>query len=106
MLRKKENPITKMYQSAEWARTKSFIISRDAGRCQICKKLVKGRFIIHHIELATKENFFDVDNLELLDIECHNSITFKSGVKRSYDELYECSIDKNEDLIDFENTDS
>ena len=101
MLIKKDNPINKNYHSAKWEKTKKYIIDRDGGRCQICKKLVKGRFIIHHIELANQENFFDVDNLELLDIECHNAITFKSGVKRGYDEIYECALDENENLIDF-----
>lgn len=101
MLIKKENPIERLYHTKRWERTKKYIIDRDRGRCQICNRLIKDKFIIHHIEIATTDNFFDLDNLELLDLRCHNSITFGGNKKRSLDEIYSAELDENSDLIDF-----
>ena len=100
MSKKIIHEVDRLYNTQKWQRTKKEVIARDAGRCQICNRLIKGRFIIHHKSIATIENFYNIDNLELLDIRCHNAITFGSGVKRPYDELHEASIEINNNLID------
>ena len=101
MLIRKDNPIDSLYHTKRWEKVKKFVIARDRGRCQICNRLIKDKFIIHHIEIATQANFFDPDNLELLDIRCHNSITFAGGKKRAIDEIYDAELDNNDDLINF-----
>lgn len=75
--------VKKQYHTARWKRTQMAVIERDKGICQLCGKPVTGRFIIDHIKLATTANFYDIDNLQLLDIECHNRITFHDGKNKT-----------------------
>lgn len=92
-------PWGKLYHTKRWEDTKKFIIRRDEGRCQVCGKMIKGRFIIHHKELANEENFFDTSILELVCQECHNKLTFHDGIRRRYTKEIKTKI--NDDLIPF-----
>lgn len=72
MKKKNTDDIKQWYRRKKWNDTKQIIIARDQGRCQECKKMITGRFIIHHKTPANKENFYDLDNLELV---CQDVIT-------------------------------
>lgn len=40
--------IKQWYRRKKWNDVKQVVIERDGGRCQECKKMITGRFIIHH----------------------------------------------------------
>lgn len=101
MLEKKINPLEKLYRTGRWSRMKDYVIDRENGICQRCGKLIIDNFIVHHKTIATKENFFDSDNLELLCLECHNHVTFVDNVRRSDSQIYTIKETENTDLISF-----
>ena len=94
--------LKRLYHTRKWKRTQAIVINQSGGRCALCGKLITGHFVINHKKLATRENFFDLDNLELLCLSCHNSITIKDGgLKRSLNDIYEISEDTVSDLIEY-----
>lgn len=89
----------KLYKTKRWGRTKDLVIIRDEGICQECHKMITGRFIIHHKQVATLENFYNIDNLELVCQTCHNRLTFSEGLRREYKPVPKKKI--NNDLINY-----
>lgn len=65
-----------LYQSKRWRELTKKIIERANGHDESDGTLITGRYIVDHIEPATRTNFFDEDNLQLLSIENHNKKTF------------------------------
>ena len=96
-----KSSLDKLYRTSRWEKTKSLVIDRDGGRCTRCGKMVVGKFIVHHKEVATADNFFDVDNLTLLCFDCHQHVTFHDDVKRDAVKLNGSFVQKNVDLIKF-----
>lgn len=96
--------LQKLYHQRRWNRTKQAVIAREHGVCQRCHKRITRRFIVHHKQLATMENFFDLDNLMLLCQECHNEVTFHEGVNHTARQPVDL-VQKNEDLIPFNSRD-
>lgn len=92
-------PWGRLYNTKRWQEVKEYVIERDKGRCQECGKLIVGRFIIHHKELANQSNFFNTDILELVCQKCHNKITFHYGMRNKY--KVEQKNEENNDLIKF-----
>jgi 5-methylcytosine-specific restriction endonuclease McrA len=92
-------PWGRLYHTKRWEDTKAYVIERAHGRCEECGKMVKGRFIIHHKELANEDNFFNLDILELTCQSCHNKLTFHNGMRRSYPK--KSSTKSNTDLIPY-----
>lgn len=101
MLKREESPVEPLYHTSKWKRTRNYIIERSAGKCERCGKLITGRFIVHHMTPATPQNFYDEEILQLLCIECHNTVTFVEGVKRDESEIYKIEDEPITDLIDF-----
>ncbi|MHC5226910.1 HNH endonuclease [Enterococcus sp. LJL99] len=70
--------IAKFYASAEWRRTRAFVLSRDNYICQPCllKGYVHEANLVHHKEELRSPNGWerrlDVDNLEAINRKCHN----------------------------------
>ena len=70
-----------IYQTQEWKRLRRYILARDQGLCQECKR--RGRIRagqeVHHIIELTEENKHDraiaynPENLETLCSDCHNA---------------------------------
>lgn len=67
------------YRTKKWQEVRKYIIARDCGLCQSCKRkgIIKaGKQVHHRIEL-TDENLnnwkiaLNPDNLEVLCDECH-----------------------------------
>ena len=101
VLLKNDSPVARLYDTQRWRRTRSIVVERAGGRCERCEKMITGRFIVHHKTPATFENFYDLDNLQLLCIECHNTVTFVKNVKRKESEIYSIDTLPVKDLIDF-----
>lgn len=80
--------VRKLYHTSRWQTTKNHVIERCGGRCQMCHRMITDRFIVHHIHIATLSNFFDENNLTLLCIECHNTVTFHYGVNKNGNQTY------------------
>lgn len=100
-IEKHESPVAALYHTERWERFRRLVIDRAGGRCERCGKMITGRFIVHHITPATHENFFDLDNLQLLCIECHNTVTFVDKIKRNESDIYSINDTPVVDLIDF-----
>lgn len=96
-----KSPIERLYDTARWDRCQRFVIEREHGICERCHKVIEGRFIIHHKKLATMENFFDLDNLQLLCIECHNYVTFVEGINRTAQAVNPNILSNVPDLLNF-----
>lgn len=81
----------RFYKSKAWGDARSYVIDRDRGECQRCKRMgrIEPGAIVHHIEPLTPANIGDPrislnpDNLELVCKECH---------ERIHDELGEGSL--------------
>ena len=95
------------YHSAAWIRARDYVMTRDFGLCQQCRR--KGKITpgntVHHIIHLTPENINDVsislnpDNLETLCQDCH------AEVHRSQQEPNRFTIDEFGELtIEDENT--
>ena len=101
VLLKNDSPVARLYDTQRWRRTRSMVVERAGGRCERCGKMITGRFIVHHKTPATFENFYNPDILQLLCIECHNTVTFVENVKRKESEIYSIDTEPVKDLIDF-----
>lgn len=82
----KRNELDDLYQSQKWRRLRLEVAheqmmkdSHHKLRDYFTGDLIIGTFVVHHKELATRENFFDKDNLVVVSIEEHNRITFRDG---------------------------
>lgn len=84
MEKKNTDDIKQWYRRKKWNDVKQVVIERDGGRCQECKKMITGRFIIHHKTPANKENFYNLDNLELVCQDCHNCLTFHDDINKNH----------------------
>lgn len=91
--------IKQLYRRKKWNETKQLVIARDEGRCQECKQMITGRFIIHHKIPANKENFYDMNNLELVCQNCHNRLTFHDDVNKNHRQVK--LLENSDDLIPF-----
>lgn len=66
------------YQKLAWKNTSKAIAKRDNWVCQLCGKVITGRYICDHIEPLTMETLnvweiaFNPENLRTVHIECHN----------------------------------
>jgi len=100
-LEKHASPVARLYDTQRWRRTRSIVVERAGGRCERCGKMITGRFIVHHKTPATFENFYNLDILQLLCIECHNTVTFIGNVKRKESEIYSINTEPVKDIIDF-----
>lgn len=98
---KTPNPVARLYKTAKWLRCKDYVIDRAGGKCERCGKMITGRFIVHHKTPATFENFYNLDILQLLCIECHNTVTFVEGINRYAAENHSKATEPVKDLIDF-----
>lgn len=96
-----KSPLDNMYRTSRWEKTKAIIIDRNNGRCSRCGQMITGKFIVHHKEIATEDNFYDLDNLTLLCFNCHQHVTFHDDVKRDAVKLDGSFVQKNVDLIKF-----
>jgi len=101
MIKKKANPVAALYHTKRWERTKHAIIERAAGTCERCHKPITERFIVHHMTPATPSNFYDTENLQLLCLACHNTVTFVDGVMREAADRWEIVEEVSEDLLTF-----
>lgn len=71
-----------LYHSRSWKNIRAFVVRRDKGLCQRCKRhnRFKAGDIVHHIDPLTPENVNDpdialnADNLELVCKVCHEEI--------------------------------
>lgn len=69
---------TGFYQTLAWKNTSKQQFQRDMGICQMCGKVIMGRYVVDHIIELTTENMhiyeiaFDPANLRTLHLECHN----------------------------------
>lgn len=100
-IRKKYDPIHKFYKRKQWKFVSQMVFERENGICQYCHRPIETSYNIHHIELASPANFYDLDNLMLLHIECHQIITNHIGIKRDEADLYEVELTRRDNLIDF-----
>ena len=91
--------IKQWYRRKKWNDTKQIVIARDKGRCQECQKMIAGRFIIHHKVPANRENFYDLDNLELVCQDCHNRLTFHDDINQNHRHVK--LLKSSDDLIQF-----
>lgn len=71
------------YVSARWKRVRAYVIARDRGLCQECKRqgrLTEGQEV-DHIQKAEEyaELFYKVENLQLLCKSCHSKKTIRGG---------------------------
>lgn len=97
-----KSPLDNLYHTKRWDRTKLAVIDRCNGRCSRCGNIITGKFITHHIKVASEDNFFDIDNLTLLCFDCHQHVTFHDDVKRDAVKLNGTFTTKNVDLIKFQ----
>lgn len=97
-----KSPLDNLYHTKRWDRTKLAVIDKCNGRCSRCGKIITGKFITHHIEVASEDNFFDIDSLTLLCFDCHQHVTFHDDVKRDAVKLNGSFTTKNVDLIKFQ----
>lgn len=89
--------IAKLYRSTKWRKLRKQKIAQNPV-CERCVKngIYKPVEIVHHKEYVTDKNywkdevFFNIDNLESLCLDCHNTEHF--GEKEDY------YIDSNGDL--------
>ena len=100
MEKKKTDDIKQWYRRKKWNDVKQVVIERDGGRCQECKKMITGRFIIHHKIPSNKENFYDLDNLELVCQDCHNRLTFHDDINKNHRQV--SLLSGSDDLIPFQ----
>lgn len=70
MITRKPDPTKKLYKTKKWRWISQMVIDREHNTCQFCHKPIENTFNIHHIEVATLANFYDMDNLMLLHVEC------------------------------------
>ena len=78
----------KFYRSKQWEEMRGFVMKRDLGLCQRCKR--RGKLVtateVHHITPLTPENIsdphvtLDPDNLVALCHECHRETHRELGV--------------------------
>ena len=78
------------------------VIDREHNICQYCHKPIESTFNIHHIEVASLANFYDMDNLMLLHVECHQLMTRSKKIKRDENEIYSVSLTEHGNLVDFD----
>lgn len=76
-----ENPkIQAIYWGAKWKRVRKLKKLKENGLCERCKKrgIYKEGSIVHHKIYITDKNYtnpnivYNLDNLELLCIDCHS----------------------------------
>lgn len=79
------NQLDDLYQSQRWRELRQKVLSDHKFRCDYCGKRINDKFIVHHKQLATRNNFFDEDNLVPMHVSCHNHVTFIEG-KNKFDE--------------------
>lgn len=95
----------KFYNSKAWERARAYVMARDLGLCQECRK--KGRYrsgdTVHHIIHLTPENINDPaitlnpDNLETICRDCHAEVHQKpKGYRFTLDEFGDVEISDDE----------
>ena len=75
------------YHSRQWKDMRDFIMKRDYGLCQRCRRMGRARTAdaVHHITPLTPDNINDPsvtlnpDNLEAVCKECHERIHEEIG---------------------------
>lgn len=90
-----------LYHTSKWSKLRDYVVARDEGTCRRCHKIILGKFICHHTELANEDNFFDEDIVELLCFDCHQHVTFSEDMKRTAKKMPNGLPNKTFDLIDF-----
>jgi len=76
---------SKYYNTQQWRKIRAYIIQESIKKygnatCEYCGKAITTRSIVNHKKPVPMEwqedfNFFDLNNLELLHLGCHNSLT-------------------------------
>lgn len=102
MITRKPDPTKKLYKTKKWRWISQMVIDREHNICQYCHNPIESTFNIHHIEVATLANFYDMDNLMLLHVECHQLMTRSKKIKRDENELYSVSLTEHGNLVDFD----
>ena len=76
------------YKSKKWIKVRNQVRKRDLLVCQHCKELiVSKKMIVDHITEITPQNkndkdvLYNMNNLQLLCITCHNKKTFTNNKK-------------------------
>jgi 5-methylcytosine-specific restriction protein A len=78
-LRDRQDPWREYYDTAQWRRTRAFVLARDP----VCKSCGRAASVVcdHTIRaslwLASGHDFYDLDNLQGLCKRCHDSKTAK-----------------------------
>ncbi|MFW6272798.1 MAG: RNA-guided endonuclease IscB [bacterium] len=57
---------------------KEYLLSREKGKCQYCKKEKKDKFVIHYIISKNKQGSNRLNNLALVHDKCHKEIHKKN----------------------------
>lgn len=93
------------YQTQMWRNTSKYIFQRDQGICQLCGKVISGRYTVHHIIPLTPQNMhldqyaYSEHNLQTLHLECHSRLHLLEKYANRDD--YICGTE-----VDFEKRDS
>lgn len=76
---KAHNELASLRSSARWQNIRSEVLTQQDGLCHLCGELAVD---VHHIELATPENFFRRGNLVGLCAACHKKvhIAYRAGI--------------------------
>lgn len=76
---KSNNVLASLRSSARWQNLRSTVLTQQSGLCKLCGGLASE---VHHIELATPDNFFRRENLVGLCCECHQKVhtAYRAGI--------------------------
>lgn len=76
---KSNNSLASFRSSSRWQNLRSAVLTQQDGLCQLCGELASE---VHHINLATPENFFCRENLVGLCNACHKKIhtAYRAGI--------------------------
>lgn len=100
-LERKQSPTDKLYRRKQWKFVTQIVLARENSICEYCHKPIVDTFNIHHKEVATVDNFYDLNNLMLLHIECHTILTHHEKVKRDESQIYTATLTQRTNLVDF-----
>jgi 5-methylcytosine-specific restriction endonuclease McrA len=73
------------YKLAAWRRVRDEVFHERGARCEICGQFIRGRYVVHHLVPLSPETIDDEaiaygkDNLQLLCLECHNTLTLSKA---------------------------
>lgn len=75
----KDPAIQKMRGSARWQALRERVLCDAYGLCRFCGGIAEE---VHHIAMATDQNFFERDNLAAVCCRCHKKIhaAYKCGI--------------------------